>query len=275
MVARALFTVSLIAGWIGFVSPAFAEDVAPPPNAAATARWDAVTGQLKIAYHGAEILSAAVTARNADDKEVAVKLDSKTDTTDEKVAQTLTFTSAEPTENVMLVLRGTVAGSGEAFPAETDSEAQQEVQFADLGLHDDRDYVVFEFWSQKFLGKFRGSFTAPPMDDNNGMQVFAIREARAHPWVLSTTRHISQGGVSVLDLKWNAAAKTLSGRSAAVIDDPYVMTVHLPEGFRVENARIEGEEAAISNQQETAAIRTVPSATRTVPWTIQFSNESQ
>ena len=58
---------------------------------------------------------------------------------------------------------------------------QQEVKFADLGLHDDREYLVFEFWTQKFLGKFKGSFTAPAMDENNGMQVFAIREAREHP----------------------------------------------------------------------------------------------
>ena len=41
----------------------------------------------------------------------------------------------------------------------------------------------------------KGSFKAPALGVNNALQVFAIREAREHPWVLSTTRHISQGGV--------------------------------------------------------------------------------
>jgi hypothetical protein len=148
----------------------------------------------------------------------------------------------------------------------------QEVKFADLGLHADREYVVFEFWSQKYLGQSKGSFTAPAMDDNNGMQAFAIRAARAHPWVLSTTRHISQGGVSLLDEQWDAAARTLSGRSAVVIDDPYVMTVHLPDGFRIANAEVTGEQVEVSNQTNTATVRIVPSATKTVAWKMTFAN---
>ena len=82
---------------------------------------------------------------------------------------------------------------------------EQEVKFADLGLDPNREYLVFEFWTQNYLGKPRGSFTAAAMDENNGMQVFAIREAHEHPWVLSTTRHISQGGVSLLDEQWDAS----------------------------------------------------------------------
>jgi hypothetical protein len=147
---------------------------------------------------------------------------------------------------------------------------QQEVKFADLGLHADREYVVFEFWTQKYLGQHVGSFTAPAMDENHGMQVFAIREAREHPWVVSTTRHISQGGVSLLYETWDAATKTLSGKSAVVVDDPYVMTVHLPEGFRVETTEVEGEQAEFDNQEEAATVRIIPSATKTVEWRIKF-----
>ena len=148
---------------------------------------------------------------------------------------------------------------------------QQEVRFADLGLDADREYVVFEFWTQKFLGKAKGSFTAPAMDKNNGMQVFAIREARPHPWVLSTTRHISQGGVSLLDERWDADRKVLSGKSAVVGGDPYVLTVHLPAGFRLASAEVGGEKVEIANQAETATVRVVPSATKTVEWKIKFA----
>jgi len=148
---------------------------------------------------------------------------------------------------------------------------QQEVEFADLGLPADREYLVFEFWTQKFLGKSKGSFTAPAMDTNNGMQVFAIREARPYPWVLSTTRHISQGGVSLLEERWDADTQVLSGKSAVVIDDPYVLTVHLPAGFRLAGAEVAGETVEITNQKETATVRVVPSATKTVEWGIAFT----
>ncbi|MCK4292613.1 MAG: alpha-galactosidase [Planctomycetes bacterium] len=148
---------------------------------------------------------------------------------------------------------------------------QQEVKFADLGLEADREYLVCEFWNQEFLGKFKGSFTAPAMDDNTGMDVFAIREARPHPWVISTTRHISQGGVSLLDERWDNDHKVLSGKSRLVIDDPYVMTVHLPMGFRLEAAEVEGAKAKIDNRKEIATVCVVPSATKTVEWKMTFA----
>ena len=148
---------------------------------------------------------------------------------------------------------------------------ERKVEFADLGLEPGRDYLVFEFWTQIFLGKCRGSFTAPAMDTNNGMQVFAIREARAYPWVLSTTRHLSQGGVCLMDEKWDQSSNILSGTSKVIAGDPYVLTVHLPAGFKLKAAAVAGEKVEIANQQETATVRIVPSATRTVAWEMTFT----
>jgi hypothetical protein len=148
---------------------------------------------------------------------------------------------------------------------------ETEVKFADLGLADDREYLAFEFWTQTFLGKSKGSFKAPAQDSSSAMQVFAIREAREHPWVLSTTRHISQGGVDLQDEHWDAGSKTLSGRSAVVSGDPYVLTVHLPKGFRLTGAEVGGEKLEIANQAETATVRIVPAATKTVEWKIDFA----
>ena len=148
---------------------------------------------------------------------------------------------------------------------------EQEVKLADLGLADDLEYLVFEFWTQTFIGKSKGSFKAPALGSNSAMQVFAIREARPHPWVLSTTRHISQGGVSLLDERWDAGRKVLAGKSAVVVGDPYVLTVQLPEGFRLRSAEVGGEKAEIANQQETATVRFVPAATKTLEWSMAFA----
>jgi hypothetical protein len=147
---------------------------------------------------------------------------------------------------------------------------RQEVRFADLGLAADREHLVFEFWSQKFLGKFKGSFVAPAMDTNNGMDIFAIREVRPHPWVLSTTRHISQGGVDLLDERWDAETRTLSGRSAVVAGDPYVLTVHLPGASRIQSAEFGGEKVEFANGPEVGTVRIKPSTTGTVAWKVRF-----
>jgi hypothetical protein len=148
---------------------------------------------------------------------------------------------------------------------------EQEVKFADLGLDPDREYLVFEFWTQRCLGKSNGSFKAPALDSNTAMQAFAVREVREHPWVISTTRHISQGGVDLLDERWDAGSKTLSGRSAVVAGDPYVLTVHLPPGFQLKTAEAGGERAETASHGETATVRLIPSATKTVEWRIGFA----
>lgn len=133
-------------------------------------------------------------------------------------------------------------------------------------------YLVFEFWTQTFLGKSKGSFTAPAQGPNNGLQVFAIREARHHPWVLSTTRHISQGGVSLLNERWDSGSNVLSGKSAVVVGDPYVLTVHLPDGYRLKRAEVGGEKAEFANQKQTATVHVVPSATKTIEWKMTFAD---
>ena len=148
---------------------------------------------------------------------------------------------------------------------------EQEVKFTDLGLEADREHLVFEFWSQKFLGTFKGSFTAPAMDASKGIDIFAIREARAHPWVISTTRHISQDAVSLLDERWDAATQSLSGKSAVIHGDSYVMTMHLPQGFKLQSAEVGGEKVEFANQTETATARILPSGTKTVEWKMAFA----
>lgn len=147
----------------------------------------------------------------------------------------------------------------------------QEVKFADLGLPAGREYVVFEFWTRKFLGKFKGSFTAPAQDRNTGLHVFAIREARPHPWVLSTTRHMSQGGVSLLDMKWHGEAGVLSGKSAVVRGDPYVMSVHVPAGYRLGSAEFGGEKVEARVEAPVATVSLVPAATKVVSWRVGFA----
>jgi len=113
------------------------------------------------------------------------------------------------------------------------------------------------------------------MDENTAMQVFAIREARPHPWVVSTTRHISQGGVSLLDLKWDGGNNVLSGRSAVVAGDPYALSIYLPKGYRIGRAQADGAEVHTNVSGRVASLRLASPTTRLVDWQVAFARQSQ
>ena len=84
-------------------------------------------------------------------------------------------------------------------------------------------------------------------------------------------RDPARGGVSLLDERWDAGTNVLSGKSAVVGGDPYVLTVHLPAGFRLAGAAIGAEKVEVSNQEETATVRIVPPVTKTVEWNLAFA----
>jgi Melibiase len=121
------------------------------------------------------------------------------------------------------------------------------VRFEDLGLDKDREYFVFEFWTKKLLGAFKGSFPPGEIDDNFNCQVFCIRERQAHPQLLATNRHISGGGVDLVDVTWKD--NRLSGRSLLVGSDLYELFVFVPPGYSFDRAECRGAAVAESRRE--------------------------
>ena len=74
-----------------------------------------------------------------------------------------------------------------------------------------------------------------------------------------------------MDVRWNDRNKTLSGSSSVVKGEPYVMTIHLPEGFRFMTAEADGEKVETENAGHSSTVRMIPSATKTVNWRIAFA----
>ena len=53
--------------------------------------------------------------------------------------------------------------------------------------------------------------------------------------------------------------------------DPYVMTVHLAEGYRLEAAEVSGEKVDTDIAAPVASVRITPSATKVVEWKMTFA----
>src|SRR5262249_41111570 len=93
----------------------------------------------------------------------------------------------------------------------SDKELRLEYPLDRLGLSDRTEYVACDYWSDRLVSPFRGKLqqTLAP----HSCAVLAVRPVADHPQLLSTSRHITQGVVDVLEEKWDADARALSGVS--------------------------------------------------------------
>jgi hypothetical protein len=125
------------------------------------------------------------------------------------------------------------------------------IQFADLGLAADRDYLAFEFWTKSFLGSFRGALTPGDVDPRFGVQVFCLREKVSRPQLVATNRHVSCGAMDVSNVVWTP--NSLDGVSSAVAGDPYELYLTEAPGYAFVDARIEGAE--VTANEKVGALR--------------------
>ncbi len=150
----------------------------------------------------------------------------------------------------------------EALPART-------VKFADLGLPSDGEELIYEFWSRKYLGAVKDGFQSPALEPK-GVQVYAIRQKLDRPQVVSTSRHISQGGVDLKQVRWQPQTHTLAGRSSVVGGDNYELVVRVPQPMTLSSATIGGQPAKTVVDGDIVRVGCVPSATGDVDWALDF-----
>jgi hypothetical protein len=144
-----------------------------------------------------------------------------------------------------------------------------------IGLPEAGRFAAFDFWGKQFLPpvKDRLKVTLPP----TSCMILALRPETDHPQVISTSRHVTQGMVDLLEEKWDASSKTLSGRSQVVAGDPYEIRVALgaePAKWHAARAQATPGSAATALSQENDLARLViKTATGgEIAWSIEFSD---
>jgi hypothetical protein len=139
-----------------------------------------------------------------------------------------------------------------------------------LGLDSKTDYVAFDYWKNALVSTIKGKLdVAVP---GQSCCVLAVRPVANHPQLISTSRHITQGMVDVLDEKWDGASKTLSGRSKIVGGDPYELRIVVPDAnWSAEILKISDGATAPVTQTEQLVRATIQSAnSREVNWSVKF-----
>ncbi len=107
----------------------------------------------------------------------------------------------------------------------TSEEVTVPVRFEELGLEEGA-YLVYDYWNERLLGKFEGGFEAKLAGDESG--VYAIHRCTGIPQFVSSSRHISQGGIDLLDCRYDPEKDALCGVSNVVGGDCYEVRAYDP-----------------------------------------------
>jgi hypothetical protein len=109
-----------------------------------------------------------------------------------------------------------------------DKEVTLEYAPERLGLPAGKEYVAYEYWSNRLVPPFKEKVrqTLPPRT----CAVLAVRPVADHPQLLGTSRHITQGMLDILEEKWNAGGRVLSGRSQVAAGDAYELRIQTATG---------------------------------------------
>ncbi len=140
-----------------------------------------------------------------------------------------------------------------------------------LGLDGTAEYVGFDFWADRFVESIQG--TLKQRLPAGSCRVLAVRQVADHPQVVSTSRHITQGLMDVIEERWDSATRTLNGKSRVVAGDAYEIRISLPSSgnWEVKSSSLDGK-AAVPSKTEKGGLRArfQPEKGGTVDWEIGF-----
>ncbi len=143
-----------------------------------------------------------------------------------------------------------------------------------IGLDEDRSFVAFDYWANEFVEPFKGNLhqTLPA----GTCRVLAVRPEANHPQLLSTSRHITQGVIDVLEESWDTDSRTLSGRSAVVAADPYELRITFPPAGTWKITELSVSDGATIKAGEAnhrgARVMITPRRTGELRWKVVFRN---
>lgn len=142
------------------------------------------------------------------------------------------------------------------------------IHFSDLGLDETKEYLVYDFWSERFLGVCKENFKLPSLPSNQ-IESWAIREKADHPQLLSTSRHISQGAAEIEQLTWES--NTLTGRSHVITGNKYTLTFYVPNGYELTSVSLLGDKKVeIEKKGNLLIVSHIPEKTESLEWQVKW-----
>ena len=154
---------------------------------------------------------------------------------------------------------------GRHLPSRT---RKYQLDFSQLGLDPAQEYLAFDFWQEKFLGKFKNQLKIAVEPES--AKVIKLVPARPYPWFLSYNRHITQGAVDLKKLNWSEDKNVLFGKIKVLANFRYRLYFYLPQGFVSKKLEIKGGESFFKTKGKIAVLSLKTKGTALVDFQIKF-----
>ncbi len=130
---------------------------------------------------------------------------------------------------------------------------QEKICFEDLGLAEG-SYLVYDYWKAQFMGVHEHSFEVKLEANESG--VYALHRCTGVPQFVSSSRHITQGGIDLIECHYDAEQDALCGVSTVVGGDCYEVRAYDPR------------------QEKLVVKRFYPEHSGEFAWTLNFKEET-
>lgn len=108
------------------------------------------------------------------------------------------------------------------------------LQFENLGLNNDTEYLVFDFWEKKYLGRYKNQISCKALDLGH-CQVMSCTEVKEHPQVIASTRHVSMDDISIKSQTFENNLLSLDIEGVTNSKEEYFF--HIPKGYTVKKVK--------------------------------------
>lgn len=116
---------------------------------------------------------------------------------------------------------------------------RSEIVLSELGLENDKEYLAFDFWEQRSLGKIIKIFPCKPLNIGQ-CQIVCFRELLPHPQFIASSRHVSMDAVSISGTEWGNGILTLSILGIKGRTERYY--IHVPQSYKLMHTSCKGAE---------------------------------
>jgi hypothetical protein len=141
-----------------------------------------------------------------------------------------------------------------------------------LGLNRDKDYYVYDFWNDTFVGKVAGSGNLSQSLRPGEARMMSVHEAKDHPQFISTNRHIMQGYTDMVKIEWLPGRHILRGISRITGGDSYRVTI-ATNGYTVRSAHVDDPSTRVkldSSDNGLSRLILERDGNALVEWTVKF-----
>lgn len=133
----------------------------------------------------------------------------------------------------------------------SDEETEIGFDFSEVGLDAHQDYVMYEFWTNRYVGKVNGGYSCKI--PAHAVRLYAVHKAENHPQFLSSDRHVTQGAVDVKSMNWTDSGTdlgTLSGTLELVAGFPTTFRFAIPDGVEFQTVSVNADDVKVESALE-------------------------